>query len=42
MQLNWLLCDGTTYDVSSYPLLYQAIGSLHGSPSPGVSFSVPD
>ena len=39
---NWLLCDGSVYNISRYPFLYQAIGSSHGSPTPGVTFRVPD
>jgi len=39
---NWLRCDGSVYQISSYPLLYEAIGSAHGSPTPGVTFQVPD
>jgi len=39
---KWLLCNGSVYNISSYPLLYQAIGSAHGSPTPGVTFRVPD
>ena len=38
---NWLPCDGRSLPVASYPALYQAIGTLYGSPGSG-QFSLPD
>jgi microcystin-dependent protein len=37
---GWLLCDGTGYDIATYPALYAAIGNTYGSASP--TFLVPD
>lgn len=38
--LGWLLCDGTSYDIATYPALYAAIGNTYGSAPP--TFIVPD
>lgn len=39
--VGWLLCDGTLYQVSSYPRLFAVIGSTYGGD--GIStFAVPD
>ena len=37
---SWLLCNGSVYDIATYPALYAAIGNTYGSASP--TFSVPD
>ena len=38
--VGWLLCDGTGYDIATYPALYAAIGNTYGGASP--TFLVPD
>jgi len=38
---NWLLCDGSLYDVDDYPLLYAEIGNTFGGVS-GETLAVPD
>jgi microcystin-dependent protein len=38
---GYIYCDGATYNVSSYPGLYTAIGNTWGG-TPGVTFRVPD
>ncbi len=37
---GWLLCDGTSYLVATYPALFAAIGYTHGGF--GLNFNVPD
>lgn len=37
---GWLLCNGSAYDIATYPALYAAIGNTYGSASP--TFLVPD
>lgn len=39
---GWLLCDGREVAVSSYPLLYAAIGNLWGTPSDSNHFVLPN
>jgi microcystin-dependent protein len=38
---NWLLCDGSTYNISSYPLLANAISNKYGGDGE-TTFSVPN
>lgn len=38
---GWLLCDGSTYSVSTYPTLYGVIGITYGSGGAG-TFKLPD
>lgn len=38
---GWLVCDGSSYQQSSYPALYAAIGTTYGSSGSGY-FSVPN
>lgn len=38
---GWLLCDGATYSVSTYPELYSVIGTTYGGVL-DVNFKVPD
>jgi|GEM_PF-1101645 len=38
---GWLLCDGTSYRQSDYPVLFTAIGTVNGSAGAG-EFNVPD
>lgn len=38
---GWLLCDGTSYLQGTYPRLFAAIGSAHGSNAAN-TFNVPD
>lgn len=38
---GWLLCDGTSYSINTYPLLYAAIQSAWGSSGAGF-FNVPE
>ncbi|WP_292418961.1 phage tail protein [Mesorhizobium sp.] len=38
---NWLLCDGSAYDIDDYPNLYAAIGTQYGGDGE-TSFNVPD
>lgn len=37
---HWLLCDGSEYDCSAYPNLFNAIGYMYGGS--GSKFKVPD
>lgn len=40
---GWLICDGSTFSVNSYPALYAAIGRLYTDESvPSGKFSLPD
>lgn len=40
---GWLLCNGATHPVVTYPRLFKAIGNLYGMPAtPGTIFKVPD
>ena len=40
---GWLLCNGATHPVASYPRLYKVLGNLYGMPAtPGTIFKVPD
>lgn len=38
---DWLLCDGTEYNVTDYPDLYDVIGNTYGGTA-GSTFKVPD
>ncbi|WP_292303273.1 tail fiber protein [Mesorhizobium sp.] len=38
---NWLLCDGSAYDIDDYPNLYAAIGTQYGGDGQ-TTFNVPD
>ena len=38
---GWLLCDGTTYDASGYPILADIIGTNYGGTA-GTNFNVPN
>lgn len=38
---GWLFCDGTIYNTSEYPALYQAIGNTFGGEYPD-TFAIPD
>ena len=38
---DWLLCDGTEYNVTDYPELYWTIGNTYGG-TEGSTFNVPD
>jgi Phage Tail Collar Domain len=38
---GWLICDGTTYNNTTYPKLFAAIGTAYGAPT-GTQFRVPD
>lgn len=38
---GWLLCDGSSVSISSYPLLYNVIGSTYGPDGEG-EFTLPD
>jgi len=38
---NWLMCDGTVYNISQYPSLFAAIGSNYGG-NGTTTFAVPD
>ncbi|MEA5625327.1 tail fiber protein [Nostoc sp. UHCC 0251] len=37
---GWLFCDGATYNTSTYPALFEAIGYIYGGS--GATFKVPD
>jgi len=38
---NWLICDGTTYNITSYPLLANVISNAYGGDGT-ITFSVPN
>lgn len=38
---GWLLCDGSTYQVSQYQALFALLGNRYGG-TPNVTFCVPD
>ena len=39
---GWLLCDGSEVSKATYPLLYNSIGDLWGTPSDPAKFVLPD
>jgi microcystin-dependent protein len=42
-ETGWLLCDGASYAVATYPLLHRAIGTTYNNPGdPLGTFRVPD
>lgn len=38
---NWVICDGSTLSISSYPVLYQLLGTTYGGDG-NTTFGVPD
>lgn len=39
---GWLLCNGDSYNISTYPNLYAVIGNIYGGSFSAGTFSVPD
>lgn len=39
---GWLLCDGTPVSRTTYPKLYEAIGSTYGNGNGSTTFNLPD
>lgn len=39
---GWLRCDGSEYDINSYPDLARMLGNTYGTPSVNTKFRVPD
>lgn len=39
---GWLLCNGGSYNISTYPNLYAVIGNIYGGSFSAGTFSVPD